>query len=141
MEANFPPAAKLNKRLIGLLVGGAIILVAVLLVVIQLVKPQQTPAPATAQVGNEPAIRITPEGFNPATLKVTAGTTVRWINNSNDPVQVASNPYPDRSDLPDLFSAEPLAPGDSYEYTFRKAGTWGYHNVGKPTLGGTVTVE
>lgn len=141
METKFPPAAQLNKRLIGIMVATAVVIAVVVLAVTQLLMPDKVAAPLTAEVKDRPVIQITDNGFSPATLKVAAGTTVRWVNKTTSPHQVGSNPYPDRTALPGLYSGEPLAPEASYEYTFEQAGNWGYHDSTKPTMNGMVIVD
>lgn len=85
-------------------------------------------------------ITIIFSGFTPSTLTVKVGSVVTWNNTSGSAVQVASDPHPTHTDLPDLNSGS-LANGQTYSYTFNKIGTWGYHNHLDPTEKGTVVVE
>ena len=85
-------------------------------------------------------VTITPEGFVPADLIVKPGTHVQWVNQDEVEHQVASNPYPEHTDLPDLFSPEPLLGGESYTYTFGSAGTYQYHDNLNPYINGTIQV-
>ncbi|HEX7032903.1 MAG TPA: plastocyanin/azurin family copper-binding protein [Nitrososphaera sp.] len=98
-----------------------------------------------------PAV-IIPEGaglassgksFEPETIKVMIGVnnTVRWINQDRIAHWIRAD---DQSD-PEFYNAtggEPgnkmILPGESFEYTFTKAGEFGYH--GKPVMRGTVIV-
>ncbi|GEM_PF-786304 len=85
-------------------------------------------------------ITITSSGFSPKNLTVKSGSAVTWKNSSGGTVEVASDPHPTHTDLPDLNSGS-LANGASYTYTFSKLGTWGYHDHFDPTVKGTVVVE
>ena len=78
--------------------------------------------------------------FVPAVIKIKVGDTVVWTNNDAAPHQVASNPHPTHTDLPGLLSGV-LSNGQSYSYTFDKAGTWGYHCHIHPSMAGTVVVQ
>lgn len=79
--------------------------------------------------------------FQPATLVVKQGTTVTWTNEDDDILhQVAANPYPSHSDLPDLLSGK-LDEEETYSYTFNKTGTFKYHDDLNPTINGTIIVN
>jgi len=89
---------------------------------------------------NSVAIEILPFGFSPKSKTVKADTVVTWQNSSGTTVQIASDPHPTHTDLQDLNSGS-LADGQAYSYTFKKLGTWGYHNHLNPTEKGEVVVE
>lgn len=86
-------------------------------------------------------VDIAAEGFVPRTLQVTKGTKVVWVNRDAVPHQVASDPYPDRSALPALFSEKPLAAEGTYSFTFDKVGEWAYHDYLHPELSATIQVK
>ena len=86
-------------------------------------------------------VDITAEGFSPQTLHVEKGTKVVWMNRDAAPHQVASDPYPDRSALPELFSKQPLAAEATYSFTFNKTGTWAYHDYLHPTMTAVIQVK
>ena len=73
--------------------------------------------------------------FNPMTIKVKVGTTVTWTNHDNVNHTVnADNPS---SAAP---SSMDIAPGKSYSFAFKKAGTYMYHCFPHPYMHGTVEV-
>ena len=142
METNFPEAPKpLNRRLIGGTAAGAVALAVVVFAAANLSRPAAIAAPATAVATTEPTIAITSQGFVPASITVKTGDTVQWLNQTDTVRKVGSNPFPARTDLPSLYSATPIQPGGSYEYTFTKSGSWGYNDPTHPTSGGTVIVR
>ena len=61
-------------------------------------------------------------GFEPSTITIKAGDTVKWVNNKLSPHNVAF-------DDPSLESHKQLlfAPGDSYETTFTNPGEYTYY--------------
>jgi plastocyanin len=85
-------------------------------------------------------VRITKNGFIPATLSVSKGTKVVWTNSDTNLHQVASNPYPKDNILPSLKS-EILNNAQTYEYTANTPGTFGYHDQLTPTTNGTLVVQ
>ncbi len=86
-------------------------------------------------------VRYSSSGFAPATLTVSVGGTVSFMNGSNTNMWVASDPHPIHNDYPDFDAGRGYAPGDTYEFTFTKTGTYGYHDHLNPTRGGTIVVE
>ena len=89
---------------------------------------------ATAVVINENG------NFSPSEVKIKKGGTVTWVNKSQNPVWPASNPHPIHTDYPGFDASRGLANGESYSFTFDKAGSWGYHNHLNPGMRGEVKV-
>lgn len=86
-------------------------------------------------------IEITDSGFVPATIEITKGDSVTWTNLDKKSHQIASDPYPTNTLLPDLVS-EPLFTNDSFTFTFDQVGTFTYHdNLNPLKLRGTVIVK
>ncbi len=79
--------------------------------------------------------------FEPTTAYVKVGTAVTFKNNSDKPHWVASNPHPAHTDLPDFDSKAAFGPGESYTYTFDKAGRWLFHDHTNPAFGGAIVVS
>lgn len=106
-------------------------------------KRATSPTTSKAAVAPPPAalVAITATGFNPATIKVKVGQSVNWTNQDAKSHQVASDPHPSHDGLSGL-EGDPLAKGESYGFTFDKAGTFTYHDHLDPLkLKGTVVVE
>lgn len=93
-------------------------------------KPQPTPT-KSVPTPVEAKVNITAQGFEPGGLKIKRGTTVVWTNRDSRPHQVAADPYPSRSQLPELFSGV-LAKDGNYSFTFSKAGTYTYQDYLNP---------
>lgn len=90
--------------------------------------------------GPEVRIELKSTGFEPKSLAIAPGTTVVWSNDTDRPMKIGANPYPDGTELPEFISSD-LGPNTSYSYTFVKKGTFGYTNYSDPTVGGTIIVE
>ncbi len=70
--------------------------------------------------------------FVPASLTVTVGTTVTWTNKDNVIHTVEAG---DKS-----WGSKDMNQGDTYSYTFTKAGTYPYGCTQHPLMKGTITV-
>lgn len=92
---------------------------------------------ALAFVGHASAatqnVKIYGSGFRPASLTITAGDTVRFINEDNEAHQVLAN---DSS-----FVSPILRPLASWSVTLRTAGTYHYYDELHPKLKGVVYVK
>ena len=83
-------------------------------------------------------VTYTDSGFAPDSFVVTAGTTVTFIDQSDNTMWVGSDPHPVHTD----YSAfDQLKTGESYSFTFTETGTYNYHNHMFPTHTGVVIVE
>ena len=96
--------------------------------------------PATTSELN--TVLITDTGFSPEKLEVAIGTKVKFINDTDHAVWVASDPHPIHIDLPgfDNIGGSPNR-GDAYEYTFNKVGSWKYHDHLNPEFKGIIIVK
>jgi plastocyanin len=70
--------------------------------------------------------------FNPASLIVTAGTTVKWTNKDGIIHNVTSNTG--------VFSSGSIPDNGTFSYTFSTAGTYQYHCTIHPSMTATVVV-
>lgn len=80
------------------------------------------------------AVTIDGMQFSPSAIKIKKGTTITWTNKDSVAHTVTG-----------LDSAGPKSPplnsGDSYSYTFKQAGTFGYKCTFHPDMKGQVIVE
>lgn len=110
-----------------------------------------------AAPGNAPAkhtVSYNGTSFSPASLTIKNGDSVTFTNNSNGQMWVASDPHPTHQGYsgttkdqhcPDVAgtafdecTAVPL--GGTYSFTFKKVGSWGYHNHTNHSAVGTIVV-
>src|SRR5207249_4779858 len=78
-------------------------------------------------------VQITTAGFTPASTTVTVGDTVTWRNADTANHQVVAN---DGS-----FASPVLKSGETFSFTFQKAGKVAYHDALATTHKGSVTVN
>ena len=70
--------------------------------------------------------------FEPGTLTVKSGATVRWIN---------KDPFPHTVTASGIFNSHAISPGRSWKYTARKAGEYVYICTLHPNMKGILKVE
>lgn len=80
-------------------------------------------------------------GYSPKEIRVTAGTTVKFVNQSGNPMWTASDPHPTHTMMFGFDAMRAMMSGESYSFTFANAGTWRYHNHMVPGHMGSVVVE
>jgi amicyanin len=81
------------------------------------------------------AVDIKNYAFSPASLTVSVGDTVTWTNEDTAPHTVTV------SDGPEKFASPTLQQGQTFSYTFTKAGTYSYYCAVHPDMKASVTVQ
>ncbi len=91
-----------------------------------------TPTPTSTSGGDDSStggfkVTIADSTFSPSKVEVQAGTTVTWTNNDALPHTVTSTVTDDvDSATSGLFDSGTLQTGESFSYTFKKAGDYPY---------------
>ena len=91
-------------------------------------REEATSAAATAQ------IKIDNFAFSPTELKVSAGTTIEWINRDDIPHTVVSD---DKT----TFKSKLLDTDETFSFTFSKSGTYDYFCSVHPKMTAKVIVQ
>ena len=96
---------------------------------------QQTPETGKTTVQSSEQVSVTIQNFKftPQDITVKVGTKVTWTNQDGAPHTVESSDGTLRSDQ--------LEKGDTYTYTFTKAGAYNYKCGIHPSMHGSVTVQ
>lgn len=84
-------------------------------------------------------IRINRKGFDPASITVAAGSTVRWVNDDSTADPRLYNPT-HRISLVNVKDSPLLPPGPGWSWIFDQPGTYDYSDMIHPSLTGTVIV-
>jgi plastocyanin len=79
------------------------------------------------------SVSIVNMSFSPASLTVTAGTSVTWTNNDGMTHTVTADD--------DSFDSGNITMGTKYSRLFSTAGTYTYHCTIHPTMKGTIIVK
>lgn len=101
------------------------------------------------------AVRVTANGFEPASLTVKKGDRVTWMNEAGREVWPASAVHPTHtaypgSDIAKCGTAEAatifdacggITNGSAWSFVFNEAGTWRYHDHLRASVTGSVVVE
>jgi len=100
------------------------------------VTPISSPDPVSTSsleaILGEAEIDIEDFAFNPKTVTIKVGTTVKWSNKDDSSHSVTSD---DGS-----WSSSSLSKGDSFFLTFSQTGTFSYHCGVHPSMTGTIVV-
>ncbi len=99
--------------------------------------------------GEENVVTYTDAGFSPKEVKIKAGETVVFKNESSKSMWPASAMHPTHAVYPttggclgSTFDAcKGLLPGESWSFKFDIAGNWKYHDHLTPTFFGAVEVR
>jgi plastocyanin len=87
-------------------------------------------------------VAITAASVSPATVEIKKGQSVTWKNDDTKDHQIAADPYPTNSSLPDLGKSVVLKPGDTFTYIYESAGSFSYHdNLDPYKIKGVVVVK
>ncbi len=141
----------------GLIIGLVILVIVVGALVLGKKSDKATPSTNTTstqptQTANNPnnasqtapqsqgTITYTSNGFDPASLTVTSGSSVTIKNNSSSLLQFDSDPHPEHTDDPEL-NVGTISPGQSKTITVTKTGSHGYHNHLNPSDTGVLVVQ
>ncbi len=136
LPADAGPNRNLKRPL--MFAGAFVVLAVSAVVIVQHLRNAQ----ATAVQNNPAVVEITTSGFVPATVQITKGQSVEWVNDDTGTHQPATDPYPLENGLPGFVDPVPLSNGGVYGFNFEKAGTYTYHDHLNPfNFTGTVIVK
>ena len=93
----------------------------------------KTTAPSSQQSSGQVSVSIKNFKFVPQDIAVNAGTTVVWTNEDSAPHTVESSDKALKSDE--------LSKGDTFSFTFTKAGRYDYNCGIHTSMRGSVTVQ
>ncbi len=85
-------------------------------------------------------IHITDVGFVPSKLEIEQEMTVEFENIGKNPHWPASNIHPTHEIYSEFDPKDVIQPGESWSFTFDKAGEWRFHDHAYPEFIGTIIV-
>lgn len=111
-----------------------------------------TPAENEARKSELYTISFTEAGYDPKSITIRKGDTVRFVNNAtSQDTWPASAVHPTHSIYPEKTSSDCLGsafdacrglrPGESWEFTFNQAGEWRFHDHNHASKTGVILVE
>lgn len=83
----------------------------------------------------------TEDGFEPNRIAIATGDKIRFVNQSRSPTWPASDSHPSHALYKEFDPRGPIPPGQSWTFTFTRAGTWKFHDHMRSTISGSVVVE
>lgn len=128
-----------GKNLVILI--AAILIILLGFVIVKFSKNEDSSNPSFTTKVNENTVLMLEKGFEPEKIVVKAGSKVTFINKDKVFRWPASDLHPTHTIYPEFDPKGPIKPGDSWEFTFNKAGLWNYHDHLSPLLTGKIVVE
>lgn len=122
-------------------IGVLVIVLLVGFIVTRRSQPGSQPGSAPVSQPAAATVTYTASGFSPRSVTVKSGSTVAFKNESSGELWVASDPHPIHTGLLGFDAKKGIASGQTYSFTFTKAGTFGFHDHLNPSHTGTVVVE
>jgi plastocyanin len=105
--------------------------------------PSPSPAPAPSPAGA--TITIANNAVSPASVTVSRGSRVTFVNNDTRVHDMESNPHPVHTDCPEINQVGLISPGQSRQTgALNTVRTCGYHDHDQDTvtsLQGTITIQ
>lgn len=86
-------------------------------------------------------VRMYDDRFEPASVTIKKGETVRFVNLSSEDRWPASNVHPTHDIYPEFDPAKPISAGGSWSFRFNEAGIWRYHDHLDAPISGVVIAE
>lgn len=117
--------ARLKKW--GVVVAGGLLLAAAIAIAAQQYIPPHT-------------FVLRSDGFHPRTITIEPGASVTFVNRTDHAFWPASNSHPQHDQYVEFDSGRPIAPGESWSFTFEREGKWGFHDHLRSFYTGTVVV-
>lgn len=106
-----------------------------------LVTQSSTPTPTESYQPRLYTVSYKGGVFSPTNLRIHAGDTVRFRNDSFFPIRVISDPHPLHNQLPGMDSVSDIPQGSYFAFTFAAKGIFGYHNERDADQSGTIIVR
>lgn len=111
--------------------------------------PTGSSNPSVSPTPQQYLITYTDAGYSPSNITVPLGATITWKNQSTRGMWTAADPHPIHNSYPegggcinsDFDACKQIQPGQTYSFTFKQKGTWGYHNHARSSDRGTITVQ
>lgn len=108
------------------------------------ITPKQNPPTTNAVVPLAKAdytVKYQSAGFNPQTITVRRGQSVRFLNESSGTMFVAAARSPNSNDLTEFNQGRSVGKGGYYDFTFNIKGVFVYYNQNDRTKTGVIVVE
>jgi hypothetical protein len=128
----------MNKKLIAVTV--LVCFAAALMFVLSKSTEKKLNVEISAGKSGQTTVLMGEDEYTPSIFTVKKGTKVIFTNTAPAARWPASNLHPSHEIYPEFDPKEPVLPGRSWEFEFKKTGTWEMHDHLAPYITGTVTV-
>lgn len=87
------------------------------------------------------SVTLTESGFEPSRILIKKGDTVVFLSEIDGAFWPASDSHPTHGKYSEFDPGRPISQGESWSFTFEKAGVWMFHDHTRPTMNGKVLVQ
>lgn len=131
-----------DKKISTVSVGGLVIVLAIIgyLIINGLGGLKNSLPEAIKEKLSTTTVSYENNAFNPASVKIKVGDSVKFVNKGAFAIRVSSDPHPVHTSYPKLESGI-INPGGSYTFTATEKVTIKYHNHLNPSVRGEIIVE
>ena len=129
----------MNKKVI-IAVVAVIVLAAVGAWLYMYMKPATTQTSNVSTATASATITYTDKGFDPSTVTVKTGDSIKLVNNSSLSLKFSSDDHPTHLKDPELNLSD-LSPGATTTFNVTQTGSNGYHNHNQPSDTGIIVVN
>ncbi len=105
----------------------------------QVIQKTESVYPTVPNAVSDNTIRINKKGFDPASIIVKSGSTVRWVNEDSTVDPGLYNPT-HRIELVNIKNSPLLSSGQSWSWIFNQPGSYDYNDMVHSTTKGTIIV-
>lgn len=96
---------------------------------------------SNTNTGKTYVVELRKDGFYPNALIIKKGDTVEFKTTLGKPFWPASNLHPTHGIFPEFDPKREIAPNETWSFTFKKAGQWGFHDHIMSDYTGKIVVE
>ena len=102
---------------------------------------EQQPITNISTIAPSAIVELTAKGdYQPKSVRIKRGQAVRFVNQSQSLMWPASDPHPSHKDYPGFDPRQIIHPGENWQFTFERTGTFGYHDHLNPMRRGQIVV-
>lgn len=101
-----------------------------------------TQAPVTHTADGKLIVRYYNSGFSPFVSEIKSGNTLRFMNQSGQPLWVTTKNHPTakQQNFDEFDFGRSISSGEFYDFTATKVGTWGFYNLNNREHLGTIVI-
>lgn len=130
----------MNKKIAQFLPAFILFIIGLSFVIWKSNSYEAAPTEKFVTVSGTAVIKMGDDSYSPQNIQIKKGSKVQFVNSASSLRWPASDLHPSHLIFPEFDPKEPIGIGSTWEYTFDKVGSWGYHDHLAPYITGTIRV-